>query len=83
MTPLVHEPVWPDGTCRPCGVPWPCERAVAELAEYGTGLPLAAAVWRIFDEAAQAVPAVPLLVLYERCIRRPLAAVDAGTRTPA
>lgn len=68
-----HEPAWPRGLCVGCGQVWPCEPAVAELVdEHGTGLPLAAALWAMFDQAAQAVPTAPALALYEQCIRRPL-----------
>jgi hypothetical protein len=68
-----HEPIWPHGLCSGCGLLWPCAPAVDELlAEHGTGLQLSAALWTLFDKAAQAVPTAPWLVLYEQCIRQPL-----------
>ncbi|MEV6297866.1 hypothetical protein AB0M02_00500 [Actinoplanes sp. NPDC051861] len=74
-----HEPTWPTGTCIACGQLWPCEPAVAALIEeFGDGLPLAAALWCLFDEAAQALPLASFLALYERCVRQPLRARGAG-----
>lgn len=68
-----HEPAWPNGLCTRCGLLWPCEPVVDQLVdEHGLGLPLSAAVWQLFDQAARAVPQAPVLALYEQCIRRPL-----------
>lgn len=68
-----HDPDWPQGLCAGCGLVWPCEQVMAVIVDkYGLGLPFAAELWRLFDQAARAVPAAPFLVLYEQCIRQPM-----------
>jgi hypothetical protein len=72
-----HEPLWPRGLCSSCGLLWPCDPVVAQLVdEHGLGLPLSAAVWTLFEQAAYAVPTAPALALYEQCIRQPLALAE-------
>jgi hypothetical protein len=72
-----HRPEWPQGICAGCGLLWPCEPVVAQLVdEHGLGLPFSAALWSLFDQAAQAVPTAPVLALYDQCIRQPLALAE-------
>lgn len=75
-----HQPSWPWGRCSGCGLPWPCQTRVAELVdEHGDGLPLTAALWQLFDQAAHAQPTAPPIVLYDRCIRQPIQYVQRLT----